>query len=501
MTKASQPATAVATTGIVGLDSILAGGLPRNRIFLVKGNPGVGKTTLGLQFLLDGLRKGEKGLYLTLSESAAEIQSVAESHGWAIADVHVFEWRPPDGEDATDEDEQYTVFHPAEVELSAAMKTLLAEVDRLNPARVVLDSLSEVRLLSQSLLQFRRQILALKHHFIGRKTTVILLDDMTTDADSQLESIAHGVISLEKSNPVHGAARRRVCVDKMRGVNYRTGYHDFAIERGGIAVFPRLEAFGGGAAEKVHAVSSGVREVDGILGGGLPSGASLLILGPPGAGKSALMNQFAVTAARRGDRACIYTFDETRATLLARAASLGMAFGEHIEAGTIHVQQVDPAEMGPGEFMHRVREQVERTSPAIIGIDSLNGFLQAMPDERSILAQLHELFGYLNHRGVCGILVATQQGLIGPAMTSPIDVSYLADVVILLRYFESNAEVRRAISVMKQRTGAHERTIREFALGSAGIHIGQPLREFHGILTGVPTYTGGRDPLLGEPRE
>lgn len=482
-----------ASSGIAGLDYILGGGLPRNRIYLVKGEPGVGKTTLALQFLLTGAEQGEVALYITLSETQLELEGVAKSHGWSLDKLKLFELKPPE---PSREGADYTMYHPSEVELGQAIKTLLEEVDRVNPARVVFDSLSEIRLLAQQQLRYRRQILALKQHFIGKACTILLLDDHNATSENQVDSLAHGVILLERVSPVYGGSRRRLEVAKLRGVRVFDGYHDFNIETGGIRVFPRLQAAGNSATFQRGVLKSGVDALDRLLGGGIDLGTATLVIGPAGTGKSALATQYARAAAAAGQRAVIYTFDESVATLRARAKALGTPIDDEIASGAIKVQQIDPAEMSPGQFADEVRTSVEREDVRVAILDSLTGYLNAMPEERFLLNQMHELLTFLGQHGVVTILVATQHGLIGTAMVTPVDISYLADSVILLRYFEASGRVRNAISVVKKRSGLHERTIREFALSSTGIQIGEPLDNFHGILSGIPTYTGGAEPLL-----
>ncbi len=474
----------LADTAIEGLDDILRGGLPRDRIYLVKGQPGTGKTTLALQFLLAGAAKGERVLYITLSETGEELGGVAASHGWSLGDLTLFELKHAEPAQA-----QYTMYHPSEIELGRSMETLLAEVRRVKPTRVVFDSLSEIRLLAQQPLRYRRQILDLKHYFAGSQCTVLLLDDHSGEMDNHLESLAHGVISLERHSPIYGSTRRRLEVVKLRGVKYPGGFHDFTIERGGLHVFPRLVAAEYQPGFERGRLLTGVTELDEMLGGGLDYGTGTLILGPAGSGKSALATQCAVAAAQAGGSAAIYTFDESLGTLFARSDSLGLPVREFEKSGRIHVQQIDPAEMSPGEFGRTVRRAAEQGARVIV-IDSLTGYLNSMPEERFLLNQLHELLSFLGQHGVVTLLVATQHGLIGSGMVTPVDVSYLADGVILLRYFEAGGSVRNAISVLKKRGGKHERTLREFMLGAGGPRIGPPLKDFHGILTGVPDYVG-----------
>jgi circadian clock protein KaiC len=478
-----------AATGIAGLDDILRGGFPAGRILLVEGDPGVGKTTLALQFLLEGARRGEPSVYVTLSETREELLQVAASHGWSLDAIDIFELTPPD---VFTQQEQNTFFHPSEVELAEMTKAVTDLCIRTKPRRLVFDSLSEIRLLAQSPLRYRREVLALKQFFAGRNCTVLLLDDRTdqgSGTDSHLQSIAHGVVSLQQLVPLYGAHRRRMRIAKLRGVDFRGGYHDFVIREGGIDVFPRLVA-----AEHVHpvsegAASSGVAALDAMMGGGIDRGTSALFLGPPGTGKSALATQWALAAAKRGERAAIYAFDESIATLERRSVSLGMDLPRQREAGRIVVRQVDPAEVAPGQLTHQIRESVENEGVQFVVIDSLNGYLNAMPEESFLVLQLHELLGFLGRRGVVTILVVAQTGLVG-TMASPIDVTYLADTVLLLRHFEAGGDLHRAISVMKKRTGGHESTIRELHFGRGGVWAGEPLNQFRGVLTGVPTYVG-----------
>jgi circadian clock protein KaiC len=479
---------AVAPTGIPGLDDVLAGGLTRNRLFLVEGMPGTGKTTLALQVLRTAAARGEPVLYVTLSETDEELRAVAASHGWTLDGIALQELIP--SEDSLDPEQQYTLFHASEVELGATIKEIFATVARLNPTCVVFDSLSELRLLSGSALRYRRQILALKQFFASRGCTAVLLDDLTaTDQDLQTQSIAHGVIRLEQTHPDYGSERGRLRVVKYRGIQFRGGYHDYHIERGGLRVFPRLVAAEHRQVTGRRRLASDVRELDALLGGGLEEGTSTLIVGAAGTGKSTLAAQFATAAGGRGQHAALFTFDENPATLLSRCEGLGIGLAAQMDAGRVTIQQVDPAELTPGEFTNRIREAVDRQASMVV-IDSLNGYLNAMPGERFLTIQLHELLMFLGQQGVATILVAAHHGLIGSQMHTPVDASYLADAVILLRYFETAGEVRQAISVVKKRGGRHERTIREFQLGDGGIRVGEPLRDFRGILTGVPVYEG-----------
>jgi len=487
-------------TGSVGLDSVLEGGFPANRLYLVEGDPGTGKTTLALKFLLEGAGQGEPVLYVTLSETKEELESVAESHGWSLDKINIYELIP--SEESLKTDSQYTIFHPSEIELGETTNAVLEQVERINPRRIVFDSLSEMRLLARDPLRYRRQILALKQYFAGRLCTVLLLDDRTsTDGDLQVQSIAHGVVELEHLALEYGAERRRLRILKLRGSKYRGGYHDFNIETGGIAVYPRLVAAEHRQEFTREAITSGVPELDTLLGGGLERGTGTLILGPAGSGKSSIAAQFAIATAERGEHAASFIFDEGRETYLARAAGLGKEMKEQVEAGRMIIQQVDPAELSPGEFAYYVRRSVERDGARVVVIDSLNGYLQAMPDERFLTVQMHELLTYLNRQGVVTILVMAQHGFMGANMETPVDVSYLADTVLMLRFFEAAGAVRRAISVVKKRTGYHENTIREMRMSSDGITVGKPLTEFHGVLTGVPTYRKGSTSLLEEEAE
>lgn len=475
----------IAPTGIPGLDDVLAGGFTRSRVYLISGDPGVGKTTLGLQFLLEGVRAGESCLYLTLSETKTELQSVADSHGWSLEGLHVFEYTAADRLEV-EGGEESTLFHPSEVALGEATRKLLDEVERVKPTRVVFDSLSEIRLLAQNPLRYRRQILGLKHYFAGRNVTVLLLDDRNVESgDMQLLTLAHGVLMLEQLSPIYGAERRRLRVAKFRGLRYRGGYHDFTIRPGGLLVYPRLVASEHRDVFVPRQIASGIEAIDALLGGGIDRGTSTLIMGPAGTGKSALAAQYAVAAASRGENVAMFIFDESRGTLIARSNAIGMDISRYIDSGNITVQQIDPAEIPPGEFVHLVREAVERDVSVIV-IDSLNGYLNAMPEERFLTIQLHELLTYTGQKGVATLLVVAQHGLVGSSTAAPVDISYLADSVILVRYFELAGEIRKAVSVVKKRSGTHERSIRPLSIGANGLHVGPPLSEFRGILAGTP---------------
>jgi circadian clock protein KaiC len=477
------------STGIGGLDALLLGGLTPRRMYLIEGRPGTGKTTIALQFLLTGRDRGELGLYVALSETSTELKAVAASHGWTLDGIELFELPAPE---TAAVHEQYTLYHPAEVELGETIRVLLGVVDRLRPTRIVLDSLSELKLLARDPLRYRRQILALKSYFAGLDCTVLLLDDLAGGDDSQLQSLCHGVLLLEQLPFDYGRARRRMRVIKFRGVPVTEGFHDFRIRSGGVDVYPQVAA---PAPQPVppEPVESGVTGLDQLLGGGLAWGTTTLVIGPSGSGKSTLSTQY-VTAG--SGPAAIYLFDERMRTYVERCDALGMRLSEQIRSGRITVQQIEPGELSPGEFGHRVCEDVERRGTRMVLIDSINGYLHAIPQSDAPLARLHELLSFLNERGVCTLLVLAQHGIIGTSMTTPLDVSYLADTVMVLRFFEAYGEVRRAISVVKMRTRVHEATIRELKLGPGRVNVGNALTEFHGVLTGVPKYVGANQGLL-----
>ena len=476
-------------TGIAGLDDILSGGLPQGHLYLVEGDPGTGKTTLALQFLLEGIARGESVIYVTLSESRRELEQVAQSHGWSTQGLEIYEMVPPE-EDLSAE-AQYTVFHPSEVELADTITAILERVDATKPQRVVFDSLSELRMLARDPLKYRRQILALKRHFAGRNCTVLLLDDRTAEGshDLQLQSIAHGVVMMQSLERDFGIKRRRVEVRKLRGSSFREGFHDYNIATGGIQVYPRLIAAEHNHGFQRRSVPSGWKELDQLFGGGIDNGTSTLFIGPAGCGKSTVALRYAFSSALRGEKAVIFTFDEAFSTLVERAKGLGMDTAPLLAAGTLEIQQIDPAELSPGEFVSRVRKLVEDEDLRVLVVDSMNGFLNAMPHEQFLAMQLHELLAYLGQQGVATILTLAQHGFIGN-MQSPVDVSYLADSVLLFRYFEFAGEIRQALSVIKKRSGQHERAIRELIFGDGTITVGEPLKDFKGVLTGVPSFLG-----------
>ncbi|MEZ4599507.1 MAG: ATPase domain-containing protein [Syntrophotaleaceae bacterium] len=481
-------------TGVHGLDEILYGGLEPERLYLVEGDPGSGKTTLALQFLLEGARRGETVLHLTMSETLNELESTFRSHGWSMEGLHVVELNVSEGE--VGPEEQYTMFHSSEVELGNLMRRILEEVDRLGARRLVIDSLAELRLVAQNPLWYRRQILALKQHFTGRGCTALLLDEAGERLGFNVQTVAHGVVSLFRKLPAFGGERRHLQVVKMRGRSYQGGYHDYKIEQGGLQIFPRLVALEHQRSFERELVESGIPELDTLLCGGIDRGTSTLLTGAAGTGKSSLATQYAFTALGRGETVAFFHFDESRENFLARSRGLGMDFSAHLNSGRISSQQIDPAELSPGEFSATVRKAVEKDKACLIVIDSLNGYLNAMPEERFLVTQLHELLTYLGQMGVTTLLIVAQHGLVGADTAAPVDVSYLSDAVILLRYFESQGEVRQAVSVVKKRTGSHERTIREIKITSGGIRIGEPLRQFQGVLQGNPIFRGGQDPLM-----
>jgi circadian clock protein KaiC len=474
------------SSGISGLDDILGGGLTPQRVYLVEGSPGAGKTTLGLQFLLDGLARNESGLYITLSETTDELIAVGQSHGWDITPLSIYELA---GENDLDVDAQQSVFHPSEIELGETTRKVMDRVDELRPVRVVFDSLSEVRLLAQNPLRYRRQILALKQFFAARACTVLLLDDKTSQPDQHLHSIAHGVISLEQIAREYGKERRRVNILKMRGIRFRGGYHDYTLDTGGITMYPRLVA-----AEHVRDFvpmvgSSGSDGFDALLGGGLIRGTNTLIVGPSGIGKTTLSTRCLLSALERGEKAAYYLFDEGLGTFFARSAQLGLDLRPYLASGQLTMCHFDPAELSPGEFAQMLRDAVEQSSTRFMVIDSLNAYLQAMPGEHFLTLQMHELLSYLNQQGVTTMMILGQHGLMAEARTD-VDLSYLSDSTVLMRFFEASGNVRRAISVIKSRTAQHAQTIHELQLGEGGVRIGAPLDGFEGVLTGIPNYRG-----------
>ena len=483
------------STGISGLDQLVRGGLTPNRMYLVEGLPGTGKTTLALQFLLEGHRQGESTLYVTLSETEAELRAVAQSHQWSLDGIRIYPLPITEGVSTED---QYTLYQPAEIELGETVKGVLAAVDELRPTRVVFDSLSELKLLARDPLRYRRQILALKEYFSGRDCTVVLLDDLSAGGgDLQLESLAHGVIVLELLPFAYGRARRRLRVQKLRGVNAVDGFHDFVIRRGGIEVFPQIDAGAASPPRSGSGVESGLPELDRLLGGGLTWGTTTLLIGPAGSGKSTLAGQYAASGVTRTN-AAIFLFDERASTFVTRCNAMGMDLSRRLEEGAVTLEQIEPGAMSPGEFGHRVVRAVTRGDARVVLIDSLNGYLNAIPQVEAPLVRMHELLSFLNERGIASIIVVAQHGIVGSRMITPLDVSYLADTVVLLRFFETQGMVRRAVSVMKKRTGRHEATIRELRIGPDRLYVGKVLSDFQGVLTGVPHYIGAEDALADE---
>jgi circadian clock protein KaiC len=472
-------------TGINGLDDILLGGLPEGQMYLIEGEPGTGKTTLAMQFIRAGMRNGERTLYISLSEPRSELEISIRSHGWDPVEIPIAEFTP--AEASLSPEEQYTVFHPSEIELSATIERLTKAIDGAKPARLVIDSLSELRLLASDAMRYRRQLLSLKQFFCGRQTTVLLLDDLTAadTNEAQLRSIAHGVIHLANIPRSFGVTRRQIEIVKLRGSAYREGFHDYNIRYGGVEVYPRLVAAQHDSGLFGERILSGVVELDKMFGGGIVRGTATLFSGPTGVGKSTLAMQYAYAAARRGDLAMIYVFDEGLRVAKARAESLGMDIKTELDRGTLRMSQIDPAELSPGEFIWQIRRDVEEKDTRVVVIDSLNGFLNSMPGERDLILHLHELLAFLNQKGVLTFLILNLQGIIGTIQTE-IDVSYLSDTVVLLRYFEDDGEIRQLVSVLKQRVGKHERTLRELRFSSGGIEVGPPLKGFCGVLTSVP---------------
>jgi circadian clock protein KaiC len=484
-----------AATGVEGLDDILAGGLQRGRVYLIEGSPGTGKTTIATQFLLAGAEAGEKGLYITLSETEEELRASAASHSWQLDDpVAVYELVPP--ESLLDEDQQQSLLYSSDLELGETTKRIFEAIEKHDPRRVVVDSLSEIRLLAQSSLRYRRQVLALKHYFARKGGTVVMLDDLTSEShDKTVHSVAHGVIRLEELAPDFGAERRRLRVIKYRGQSFRGGYHDMIIRTGGVQIFPRLVSAEHKRDFSRDPLPSDSPELNKLLGGGIERGSSTLILGPAGTGKSLLTLSFAVQAIQRGESAAMFIFDEELGLLFERAKGLGLDLAGLKESGRLLIEQVDAAELAPGEFAQRVRACVEEHDARTVVIDSLNGYQAAMPEEKQLILHMHELLQFLNRQGATTFLTVAQHGLVGD-MRAPVDVTYLADTVILLRYFEAMGRVRRAISVIKKRTSAHEDTIREFRIGKGGVSLGPPLTNFQGVLRGVPELVGVDEVLM-----
>ncbi|TWB13746.1 circadian clock protein KaiC [Nitrospirillum amazonense] len=488
-----------AATGIPGLDDVLAGGLSRRHVFLLEGEPGSGKTTIALQFLLQGAAEGERTLYVTMSETEAELREGAAARGWALPpSIQILELVSPEA--LLDADQRQTLIHASDLELGESMERLVEEVERVKPDRIALDSLSELRLLAQSSLRYRRQVLTLKHYFASLGATVLMLDDLTTDTwDRTVHSVAHGVVHLEQLAPAYGAERRRLRVLKYRGTAFRGGFHDFIISAEGVRVFPRLVAIEHKTRFARDELKSGNPALDRLLGGGVEAGSSTLVIGPAGTGKSMLAITFVVAAVARGEKAAIFAFDEEIGLLFKRMKAFGIDLEALRKRGDVFVEQVDAAELSPGEFSHRVRAAVDEQGIKTVVIDSLTGYEAAMPEERALVLHLHEVLLYLNRQGVTTFVTVAQHGLFG-SMESPVEITYLADTVILLRYFEADGDIRRAMSVVKKRTGPHESTIREYRIADGGLQLGEPLRTLQGVLRGTPLYTGAQAALFdGNP--
>lgn len=484
------------SSGNEGLDTILRGGLPSRRLYLLEGSPGSGKTTFALKFLLEGMKQGESCLYITLSETSEELHAVAASHGWDLAGIDLFEFASAEAVLGGDRDQ--SILYSWEVELGETVRLIEEQVERTSPRRVVFDSLSEMRLLAQDPLRYRRQVLALKQFFAGRDTTVILVDDLTSsrgERDTHLHSLCHGVFTLERLTLDFGAARRRMQVQKLRGVDFIAGYHDLNIRKGGIEIFPRLIASDHHRDPTDGIASSGIDELDALFGGGPMRGTSTLLTGPAGSGKTSIAMQFLISACDRGERTTMYQFDERVGTLLARSGNLEKQLQTYIDSGCLVIRQVNPAELSPGEFAAMVRSEVEERGSRMIVLDSLNGYLAAMPQEQQLILQMHELLSYLNHHGVVTFLINPQHGLVGSMATS-LNISYVADAVLLIRFFEADGRIRKAISILKNRGGEHEDSIRELRIDAEGIRIGAPLTNFRGVLTGTPEYIGVIEPLM-----
>lgn len=477
-----------ASTGVIGLDYLLRGGLPSHRIHLVEGRPGSGKTTFGLQFLLEGVKRGESCMYITLSETADELRANAASHGWDLSGIHIQELQPAEN---LRPEEQYTLFHPSEIELGDLSRNVFDSVEHFRPARAVIDSVSDMRLLARDSLRYRRQILGLKQFFVGRGCTLLLLNENgSNDSDPHIQSLSHGVIRLEHSVHDFGLVRRRLEISKLRGVSFVGGFHDFDIQTGGIRVFPRLENRRHDRPPPTETLKSGLPQVDALLEDGVPMGTCTLILGPSGVGKSTLGAQYLCAAAERGIHAAAFLFDEQRMTFVNRGDALGMNLSGHSASNVLKLSKIEPGSMSPGEFSHSVRKVVEDDEVRVVLIDSLTGYLTAIPEAAAAVVRLHELTSYLANCGVATFLTVAQQGMLGQNMSSPIDVSYIADTMFMMRFFEAHGEVRKAISVLKKRTGLHETTIREIGIRNRKLWVGDPLSDFRGVLTGVPEYQG-----------
>ncbi len=484
-----------APTGVTGLDEILAGGLPQNHLYLLQGKPGTGKTTLAIQFLLEGARRKEKVLYITFSETKAELEDVARSHGWNFSGVDILELSAISAQISASH--QTTLFHPSEVELAKTIELLLTKIKEVNAVRIVFDSVSELRLMADSSLRYRRQMLAFKEFFVGRGSTVLFLDDLTVEAgDIHVQSIVHGVLLLEKFRATYGVERRQFHIVKLRGIKFKGGTHDYLIEVGGIEMYPRLVAADHKETFSKRTLSSGVTALDELLGGGLDRGTSNLIMGPAGTGKSTICIRFAVSAAERGEKVALFSFEESTTNLISRAHALGLNLQKHFDSGAIVLRKIDPAELTPGQFAAALRGASTIDNVDMVVIDSLNGYLHAMPEQQFLMLQLHELLAYLGNRGVVTVMVLAQAGIMGSNMQTPMDLTYLADTVIVTRYFEAFGSIKKAISVIKKRTGSHEESLRELRIGQGGVIVGEVLKDFKGIFSGIPSYSGDFEKIL-----
>ena len=501
MTAGKPENSARISTGSTGLDTILRGGLPPNRIYLLEGAPGSGKTTLALRYLLEGVRGGERVLYVTLSETSEELEVVAASHGWSLEGVDLFELASAN--EMLGEGREQSILHSWEIELGGTLRLVQEKVEEVKPSRIVFDSLSEMRLLAQDPLRYRRQVLALKQFFAGRNITVVLVDDLTGEngqRDAHLHSLCHGVISLERLTLDFGAARRRLEVQKMRGVDFIAGFHDFTVRTGGLEIYPRMNAAEHHSPFAGDPTPSGVAELDSLLAGGPLRGTTTLITGPAGSGKTTVALQYLCAACERGEAAGLFEFDERVGTMRIRARAMGLDLQKHVDSGLLTIMQINPAEISPGEFAWTIRRQVEDRSARVLVIDSLVGYVASMPQEELLILQMHELLSYLNQQGAVTFLINPQSGLVGSMATASLNISYLADAVILIRFFEAEGRIRKAISIIKNRGGAHEDTIRELRIDGEGVRAGEPLTAFKGVMTGTPEYSGVAGPLM-EPRD
>jgi circadian clock protein KaiC len=478
-------------TGIPELDVILRGGLPKNRLHLIEGAPGTGKTTLGLRFLLDGVDRNLRCLYVTLSETTEELVTTASTHGWNTDGIEFFELIPEEAQP----ERQQTVLFPTEVEFGKTIEQLTKRIEEFNPDRIIIDSVSELRMLAQDKLQFRLQMTSLKRFLQQRDITVLLLDDLTENDKGDLHSFVHGVLSLGLFERDYGAARRRMRIAKMRGVNFQSGWHDYAIVTGEILVFPSL------IAEEHESVVQGIPllsvfdDLNSVFPQGLDRGTTTMLIGPSGAAKSTIAMSYALAAQRDGESASFFSFDETYETFQRRNESMNLDPTEAMDAERFYWRRMNPSRISPGEFVWQVRRDVEDRNVRVVVIDSINSYLSTMPEEQSLILHLHELLSYLNKRGIVTILVLAQQGVVGD-VENPVDLSFLSDTVILCRFFEAAGTLRRALAIVKRRTGTHTLAIHEYRLSSSGMQVGPELTELRGIFTGVPAYTGAHEELL-----